>query len=354
MPKYCRECMENEKECRCSYFSGMDIDYLIYPTIRELRRKGYNTEFCCSGHESSALLQFYISFYDDILEEICSDFFEYENYKYNGRTKLRRNKIRPKKEIENKYNKSNEKEKIDILQKINRDAYVWARELPLIVVNSKIINKEFDTTYYEAYVDRKKDPWLLLVKPNRDNIYYVNLLSELSEGNNKFSVAILNRNLEVFIQRSISLQNQECLLRLTSDYPVIVYGEDKKLQVETINFYGLNWLVIIPEKEKYLRLDKISHDNYIKESSISFFIHYFNNLCNEGIHFCSFATSNLVIICSDGYSFTYSIEEETLVIMGDVEEVENTDLSIVDVIQREIFVFCNNILLVREEIKSDR
>ena len=48
----------------------VEIDYYIYPAIYELNRKGYETVFCCAGHEDTSIMQMYIKFRDDVKEEL--------------------------------------------------------------------------------------------------------------------------------------------------------------------------------------------------------------------------------------------------------------------------------------------
>ena len=46
----------------CKKFHGVEIDDMSVPYIREFNRKGYYTEFCCSGHTEEDSLYTYVAF----------------------------------------------------------------------------------------------------------------------------------------------------------------------------------------------------------------------------------------------------------------------------------------------------
>lgn len=78
--KVCKNCfkiVKGKDQC-CHFNSTIDIDKNIYPIIKELNRKGYETKFCCEGDvEKSELEDFsvvgYISSYISLGEDILKD-----------------------------------------------------------------------------------------------------------------------------------------------------------------------------------------------------------------------------------------------------------------------------------------
>lgn len=56
---YCTNYSNNKT---CKQFPNVEIDDMSVPYIREFNRKGYYTEFCCSGHTEEDSLYTYVSF----------------------------------------------------------------------------------------------------------------------------------------------------------------------------------------------------------------------------------------------------------------------------------------------------
>lgn len=79
MPKICMKCYEIYREdlptikgeynfcpkATC-YGEVVEIDELMFPTIIELNKKGYFTEYCCSGHYYEKSPNSYIKFQEDV------------------------------------------------------------------------------------------------------------------------------------------------------------------------------------------------------------------------------------------------------------------------------------------------
>ena len=80
--EYCPNCFK--RTCRCGKSYKVEIDYYIYPAIYELNRKGYRTTNCCSGHEYNQIMNTYVAFSEDIIEEFVSDYWQYDSYNYRG------------------------------------------------------------------------------------------------------------------------------------------------------------------------------------------------------------------------------------------------------------------------------
>ena len=58
----CINCWKIEKVCKCAIKNFVEIDDDIVDIITSLNKKGYATEFCCSGHAKNELIHIYISF----------------------------------------------------------------------------------------------------------------------------------------------------------------------------------------------------------------------------------------------------------------------------------------------------
>lgn len=56
---YCTNYSNNKT---CKQFPNVEIDDMSVPYIREFNRKGYYTEYCCSGHTEEDSLYTYVSF----------------------------------------------------------------------------------------------------------------------------------------------------------------------------------------------------------------------------------------------------------------------------------------------------
>lgn len=56
---YCTNYSNNKT---CKQFPNVEIDDMSVPYIREFNRKGYYTEFCCSGHTEEDSLYTYVAF----------------------------------------------------------------------------------------------------------------------------------------------------------------------------------------------------------------------------------------------------------------------------------------------------
>ena len=78
--KVCKNCFKiiNRKEECCYFNSTIDIDKNMYPLIKELNRKGYETKYCCEGDieetdiegfPAAEHISSYISFGEDILKD---------------------------------------------------------------------------------------------------------------------------------------------------------------------------------------------------------------------------------------------------------------------------------------------
>jgi hypothetical protein len=56
------------KECPSCENGLIEIDDMMVPTIFELNRKGYETQYCCSGHVAQDYVQTYILFDDSVMK----------------------------------------------------------------------------------------------------------------------------------------------------------------------------------------------------------------------------------------------------------------------------------------------
>lgn len=103
------------------------IDELMIPTIIELNKKGYVTEFCCSGHLYTRTVDPYISFAREYL------FSSLPEHWYQNRIpldpKFKKFKVRLGGKIINK-NTMNNFELYNLILEVNKSIYKWALDLP--------------------------------------------------------------------------------------------------------------------------------------------------------------------------------------------------------------------------------
>jgi hypothetical protein len=90
----------------------VELDELIAPTIIELNKKGYITQYCCGGHWYNSLFSAYIMFYDDCMPETIPDGFIKES----------ENVIR--------YRVEGEFDKFEESLKVGKLLYDWSKGLP--------------------------------------------------------------------------------------------------------------------------------------------------------------------------------------------------------------------------------
>lgn len=146
----CNKCLERIDlvKCNCKNRKVVDIDRLIYPTIKLLNEKGYITDYCCSGHANCKLDNPYILFKYN---------YEFSNYKQNrffgqrisdlqysitvndGYINLRTAihfdgtmSFEQYQEFE-KY-KTIEEKRQAYINKVNKDLYEWAKRLPDLTI----------------------------------------------------------------------------------------------------------------------------------------------------------------------------------------------------------------------------
>lgn len=123
----------------------IEVDELMSETIIELNKKGYETEWCCSGHmmnidiESSSLNISFSREIEYVIRGICPEGFSFISAIEVQKSKDPNNKYTPYSsfcDIEYKFEtikKSlSHSEKIIIIAKKNRDIYEWALNLPNI------------------------------------------------------------------------------------------------------------------------------------------------------------------------------------------------------------------------------
>lgn len=139
MFKLCNECFEvydsyyikdNENGFnRCPkyncYGEVFDIDELMIPTIIELNKKGYITEYCCSGHSIEKRILTYIVISDIINFKKLPENFDVEYDSYNGRN---RTTIRYNYNL-TKNSDLTPQENLNKICKINNDLLDWAISL---------------------------------------------------------------------------------------------------------------------------------------------------------------------------------------------------------------------------------
>ena len=101
------------------YGKVIETDELITPTIMLLNKKGYYTDYCCSGHWYDSSCNIYISFDCDIKLPFYPECFNVEHNE--NRVVLRKMLTDKKYSIQSK---------INLIYKCNKILYRWAKNLP--------------------------------------------------------------------------------------------------------------------------------------------------------------------------------------------------------------------------------
>lgn len=94
-----------------------EIDELIYETIKILNKKGYKTEYCCSGHLYDEPIGTYITFDKKVMIPSLPTGFRFE---YNSNT------IR---KILDNYKNKNISEKFTYIKETHEELLNWAEKL---------------------------------------------------------------------------------------------------------------------------------------------------------------------------------------------------------------------------------
>lgn len=406
--EYCSNCFK--KICRCGK-PKVEIDYYIYPAIYELNRKGYATNSCCAGHENSEHLSTYISFSEEIAEDIDSVYFQYDSYNYRGFHE-RRNCIRVKPDVIKKYQKKRTN-KLELIQAINRDLYAWAIHLPtrIPVVNPKI---SFAADYFDQEVecDEVIDvqmPWILFTKSSKGCGYTADDFFNEIESHGELTELIVNSagRMKRFCANDFALNgmpaNNAAFLRdkikfdISGDFRFLLCGYEPYMTIERLLVGEASWYLAyartdiateygdaeevtyqdysFEEDDEALKYDHLTtkvscrklqlqsenlfdeddiadyFDEHPNDHELDLFSYLFNRMCAMNINICVFSADNVNIIFSNRTDFSLLMTEEQNVIAFGKADYEFMDFPRIYVDKKEAFIYANGRLLMRKELK---
>lgn len=107
------------KDCACDEVFEVD-DLMVYP-IKELNEKGWATKYCCSGHVYDDFMYAYIMFYpESVPDSLPTGWHRDGNCIRYGNM-----------ELNNKWARMNEKERLEVVSEAMSSLYSWADSLDI-------------------------------------------------------------------------------------------------------------------------------------------------------------------------------------------------------------------------------
>ena len=395
----CSNCFK--RRCRCGK-QKVEIDYYIYPAVYELNRKGYVTTSCCSGHPSDPLKRTSICFAEDLDVELNMEHFQFESYNYRG-IHIRRNSILLKPEIIHKLSKKRTN-KLELIQKANRELYAWARSLP-INTDEPRERIDFPDSYFggevedDTVIDIQK-PWILFAQNGQGCKYTLAEFFDEIEGTGELTEILVNSagNIGQFFDSDFSqgLLKSKITFDVTGDYRLLFCGyepyatieklvvgeaiwylayartdiafeygdEDETGYIENFDFDGDEFEDIRPAKGAISRKAHVYSEGLFDEDDVSdffadhrdateidLFTFLFNRMCRMNINTCVFSSDNVNIVFSNKTDFSLLMMQDRNVLAFGEAEYEYMDFPRVSVDRKECFVYANGRLLMRKDVE---
>lgn len=357
MKLYCTKCFEEKSKCTHSDTYGIEIDYLIYPSIRELNRKGYKTSVCCSGHEGK-MYSFYVGVENMQTIEIVDKPFTFEVKRYRGRETVNKNFIRCEKEYEKSYKKNakTELEKKKGLVELNYEFYKWVLELPIYKLNNEIYNLEFDYSYFENYFSlNEQNTTYIIVNPN------LNVLSSINNVNKKlllFNANVINDdgNTVEFKTRIQNMSESNLLTYfITNKEKSTITLSDASYEKNTFKALidDKIWLMTKLCNERNFQSYLFQHQIYkmeMQEDVLTSTIKWFNEFTdnNEEALF-TFERDNLLIVLSNKCKFSYYCDRDSVIVSNNTEKIEDSEFNLMIPKTKMYYVFVNSFLISKGE-----
>ena len=235
--KYCNKCFKAVNECTCKQEYSFEIDYLIYPSIYELNRKGYKTIYCCSGHINDNFLGFYVNFANNGYDIDCKEeMFSYETRGLRENHKF----IRPKKDVKDIFRRLKNNEKKLMLIKINKELYNWAKNLPINIIDNYIEEKVFSDDYFDDFINMKETiPTTLVLNPvNTEWNYYID---KLHESCSSTKIYAMNKTNTYDHLRYIELRNSPIIDLLTKECNALLFTENAHSRLLQLRMFDNLW-----------------------------------------------------------------------------------------------------------------
>ena len=404
--KYCSNCLK--QSCRCGS-PKIDVDYYIYPAIYELNRKGYKINSCCSGYEDDSNLTTCIVFKKELEENIDSEYFQYEAYKYRGIHESR-DCIRVKAEIQKQFKKKRT-DKLKLIQTVNKDLYRWAKTLP-IKSEFPCQEIEFPDSYFDKEVERDEivdvqKPWMLFTKLATNNGQTLRDFLEEIDGAKFVTEVIVNKSGRIMKFSDRDYTSERGLLKkidfdISGDFQyflcgyepyaviekiivnnavwymayartdvAIEYGDADKIIHKDSYRYGYNWDCDWDEDEECCEgrnecrtaeealdqplFDEYDIEDFIDEhpnaNELELFTCLFEKLSEKNINICVFSADNINIVFSNQIDFHVLLENEQSVIAFGEADYEYIEFSKVHVERKNIYVYANGKLLIKKEVE---
>lgn len=398
--EFCSNCFK--RRCRCGK-PKVEIDYYIYPAVYELNRKGYVTRSCCSGHPSDPLKRTSICFAEDLNVELDLEHFQFESYNYRG-IHIRRNSILLKPEIIHKLSKKRTN-KLELIQKANRELYAWARSLPMNTDEPRE-RIDFPDSYFGGEVEDDtvidiQNPWILFTKIGQGCRYTVDDFFNDIDCTGELTEIAVNRagNMHQFYGAdfgSQSLLKDKIAFDITGDYRLLLCGyepyatieklvvgeavwylayartdiafeygdENENSYIENFGFDDDEYEGIHPAKVAINRKAHVHSDGLFDEDDVSdffsdhqnateidLFTFLFNRMCRMNINTCVFSSDNVNIVFSNKTDFSLLMMQDRNVLAFGEAEYEYMDFPRVTVDRKECFVYANGRLLMRKDVE---
>lgn len=383
----CPKCFERTCRCRCP---KIEIDYLIYPAIRELNKKGYRTNNCCSGHPTNLSLSTYIKFDYDLSVDLTSEYMQFETYTYKT-VHERKNIIRPKKEIAHTYSKKRT-DKDALIRLINRDLYRWAKTLPYnkngkndcINRNNREVVNNTDSIYPDFYfevddypeINDCSKPWVLICEPSvahRETIF-----SFLEQYRNEAiyelilnSCGELRKELYTDYKYDIKTLAEKIGYYCSLKPKIVQFGTEQFIRTDVVqsgenDFYiSYAYYDFFENPTKYqeyyedaftlapLPFDVIDLEDDLYDmfgaESLTVWAKFFNKMISFNINICVISSKNVQMVFSNKIDFKVSTDGPISFLFGTKEDKSDGYLS-VHVSKKEICIFVNDIFMMRKEL----
>lgn len=404
--EYCSKCFK--KLCRCGTYK-VEIDHYIYPAIYELNRKGYKTTSCCSGHENESHLSTYISFTEDIQEDVTSEYFQFDSYNYRGFHE-KRNCIRVKSDIVKKFKKKRTN-KAELVQSINKALYMWAQSLPAKVPPEGDC-VEFPADYFEKEIERDEIidlqyPWILFTKAADGCRYTVDDFFNEIEFAGDLTEFVVNRSgciksfcdLDYLPSPSrVGHLKEKIKFDISGDYKYLLCGYEPYALIENIRVGDAEWYLSYARTDIAAEYGNIGEQAYVEDciaeedaddfadeysakqavvskrhdysqnlfdkddivdfmddhpdaTEIDLFAYMFNRLSRMNINVCVFSADNINIVFSNKTDFSVLMTNEQTVFAFGEADYDYMDFPRVRVDQKEVLVYTNGRLLLRKGIE---
>lgn len=349
----CPRCFERYCDCNAG---SIDIDYYMYPAIYELNRKGYRTQYCCSGHADEDFIHTYILFSAAVEAEIDSEYFGFDSYRYRG-LHVKRNKIHVKRPVAELFKKKST-DKEALIQNVNREIYHWAQALPIKALSPVMEEKAFPDDYFEAeVVQGDTKPWLWL-RPGltRGEVAISDYEAAVSvrKGMSPVNTCILaGANSQFMRYRSGLRQSPFESLKEVLRFPVrmAAFGMSREIHMDAVSLNECFWQVTYTHADADHEIDSYELEDYREEhpnaDALSAFRKVFDDLTKGGCYICLFSSGENIILFTNKMPFAYHVGADyTAFLIGDMD-YSCTEMRHVQP-GKEMFVFANGALLFSE------